>query len=79
MKPAIQGLTLCLVDTKPPFVAVGDIVTFNRARSFALIQHRIIGINRCGVLFAKGDNAPEIDVIQLEDIVFKLVKAWRLL
>lgn len=79
MKPAIQGLTLCLVDTKPPYVAVGDIVTFNRARSFALIQHRVIYIDCRGRIFIKGDNAPEIDIVEFEDIVFKLIKAVRLI
>lgn len=80
MQPFLGLLNLCLVETKPPFVAVGDVVAFVRSkRSFGMIQHRVVDINRFGVLFIKGDNAPEIDTAQLGDIVFKLVKTWRLL
>lgn len=72
MKPTMGLINFCWGRTNPAFVGVGDVVGFRRGRDTDLIVHRVVDINRFGVLFIKGDNSSAIDTAQFKDVVLKV-------
>jgi hypothetical protein len=68
MKPSMCGVTIIWC-VKPIDLSVGDIVVYSaRHRNMC---HRIVGISD-GVYSIKGDNAPEVDVVSLSKIAYKV-------
>jgi hypothetical protein len=71
MKPTMHGITIVWC-VKPDNLAVGNIVLYSRKGKLGGLCHRIIGKDEQGNYLIKGDNAPEIDVVQLKSIFYKV-------
>jgi hypothetical protein len=63
----------------PSYVAIGDIVGFQRTRSKKRIVHRIAQIAYDGTIIIKADNSDEEDCVSMSNIGFKLLWFKRLL
>jgi hypothetical protein len=73
MKPTMSGVGWVWME---PFeyLCVGDIVCFKREHKLGKLIHRIIDIDALGIVYIKGDNAPEVDCVSLSNIYFKVTK-----
>lgn len=71
MKPTMNGATIIWC-VKPQNLSVGDIVLYSRRGQMGGLCHRIIGIDADENYLIKGDNAPEIDVVPLSKIQYKV-------
>lgn len=72
MKPTMNYVGI-VYGTKPEKYSVGDIVGFYRKSRFFLNVHRVIKIEG-NMVYIKGDNAPEIDVVPIKQVLFKVTK-----
>lgn len=78
MKPSM-GLVNFFWGNKPNYVCVGDIVGFARPKKSVKLVHRVIDIDRNGMLYIKGDNAPEIDCVPFSEVYFKVTRFKRII
>jgi hypothetical protein len=78
MKPTM-GIISYIQGIMPDYVAVGDIVGFKRINKRIKVVHRIINIDSKGLIYIKGDNAPEVDCVLFENIYFKVIHSRKIL
>jgi signal peptidase I len=78
MKPTM-GIITYVEGIVPDYVAVGDVVVFKRPRKPIKVVHRIIHIASNGLIYIKGDNAPEVDAVPFENIYFKITHSRKIL
>jgi signal peptidase I len=77
MKPTM-GIINYIQGIIPDYVAVGDIVGYKRPSKRIKVVHRIINIDSKGLLYIKGDNAPEVDCVPFENIYFKVIHSRKI-
>jgi signal peptidase I len=77
MKPTM-GIINYIQGIIPDYVAVGDIVGYKRPNKRIKVVHRIINIDSKGLLYIKGDNAPEVDCVPFENIYFKVIHSRKI-
>ncbi len=78
MKPTM-GRVNFVYGEKYEFLCVGDVVCFSRKGKLPRVIHRIVDIDSHGMVYIKGDNAPEVDCVPLSSVHFKITKFKKLL